>query len=177
MNERHGYLARARAILQGDGAASEPASTEDVPTSATPVVGATGATALPSAAGDERNERYEISPDDAGSVGGAGARVIAGWRAALSAGLRQWDDDRLTALAGWHLVMAFDRGGAKNFRGYLRRSLAALTDRELGQVVNWPALATLEQTLWERDPETARQVSRGANRLAGWWNERRKGAP
>ena len=176
MNERDGYLARARAVLRGDGAGPEPESAQDISAAAESAVGGAGASAIPSDAGDERNERYEKSPDDEGSVGGAAARVIARWRAMLSAGLRQWDDARLMALAGWHLVMAFDRGGAKNFRRYLPRSLAALTDDELGQVVNWPALATLERTLWEQDPDTARYVTRGANQLAGWWNERRKAA-
>ena len=98
--------------------------------------------------------------------------VVARWRRVLSKGLRHWDDETLTALASWHLVVAFDRGGAGRFRQYLPASLTQLTDDELAAIIDWPALAMLEATLRRNDAREAAKLSRGAQRLAAWWNAR-----
>ena len=93
-------------------------------------------------------------------------------RAGLSRGLRRWDDAHLVALVAWHLAVAFDRGGANGFRTFLPPALARLTDAVLGQLVDWPSLATLEETLWRSDPEVAARIGQGARQLATWWNAR-----
>jgi hypothetical protein len=99
--------------------------------------------------------------------------TVARWRAGLKHSLQKWDDEQLVALAGWHLVMAFDRGGATAFRRHLPRSLAQLTDADLAAIVDWPSLATLEASTWPSDPEIAARISRGAQKLAAWWNAQR----
>jgi hypothetical protein len=99
--------------------------------------------------------------------------AVARWRSGLKRSLQQWDDDHLVALAGWHLVVGFGRGGPKDFRRYLPRSLANLTDTELAAIVDWSSMATLEQTMWRSDPTLAARISRGAQKLATWWHARR----
>ena len=101
------------------------------------------------------------------------ARVLARWRTGLSKGLRHWEDERLVALAMWHLALAFSRVGAVGLRRHLPRSLAALTDDELVALVDWPSLASLETTLWASDERAAAQLSRGAQHLAAWYNAHR----
>jgi hypothetical protein len=89
-------------------------------------------------------------------------------RRGLTPSLARWDDQRLIALVCWHLALAFDRGGKRGFRRYLPASLAALCDAELANLVDWIGLATLERALWQRDPERAAPVSRGASHLGSW---------
>ena len=103
--------------------------------------------------------------------------AVARWRAGLKHSLQRWDDEQLVALAGWHLVMAFDRGGTKDFRRHLPRSLAQLTDEDVAAIVDWPSLATLETSVWPSDPEIAVRISRGAQKLAAWWNAARAKSP
>ena len=122
----------------------------------------------------ERNERNEESRDQ--GTAPALVLVLTRVRVGLSPGLRHWEDERLLALANWHLVVAFGRTGGHGFRRHLPRSLADLTDEEVAVLVDWRALATLEQVLWANDPEQAAQVSRGTDRLATWWNRRRASA-
>ena len=105
------------------------------------------------------------------------AAAIARWRAGLGRRLQHWEDDRLLALVAWHLMVAFDRGGERTFRRHLPRSLAQLTDEDLAAIVDWPSLATLEQALWQSDPEMAARINRGAQKLAAWWNKQRRSQP
>ena len=123
--------------------------------------------------GDERNEGNEEKGADPGRP--AATLAVARWRATVSPGQRPWEDERLRALACWHLAVAFDRGGPSGFRRHLPRSLARLSDEELAALVDWEAMATLEQLAWEVDPDTAARLGRGAQRLAAWWNARRSG--
>jgi hypothetical protein len=107
----------------------------------------------------------------------AAAAAMARWRVALSKRLQHWDDEHLQALAVWNIVVAFDRAGATGFRRHLAPSLAVLSDDDIAALVDWPTLATLEQRLWQTNPETAAPVSRGAQKLATWWNARRNRSP
>jgi hypothetical protein len=173
MSEQQKYLSKARAALART---LPPAATSP----AFPAPAASGPPVHPAAAeqavpGDvyERNERYEISPEVANPTDGPSPLVLARLRAAISKRLRHWEDERLIALAVWHLALAFERGGASDFRRHLPRSLAGLTNDDLADLVDWPSLATLEQVLWTSDPEDAERLSRGAQRLATWWNKRR----
>ena len=54
-------------------------------------------------------------------------------------------------MIGWHLALAFGRSGAGGFRRHLPRPLGRLTDEDLVALVDWPTLATLEETLWRID--------------------------
>lgn len=103
----------------------------------------------------------------------AAAAAIARWRVALSKRLQHWDDEHLQALAVWSIVVAFDRAGATGFRNHLAPSLAVLSDDDVAALVDWPTLATLEKRLWETEPSVAEPVSRGAQKIAAWWNARR----
>lgn len=105
------------------------------------------------------------APPDAGDA-------VMRLREGLSRGLRHWEDDRLVALALWHLALAFQRGGACGFRRHLPPSLARLTDDELWALVDWPTLATLERALYQSAGEEAARLSSGAQQLAAWWNAR-----
>ena len=102
----------------------------------------------------------------------ATAAALGRLREGLSRGLRRWEDERLLVLVGWHLALAFGRGGAGGFRRHLPPSLRRLTDEDLAALVDWATLATLEKTLWKIDPDAAERLSRGAQRLAAWCNAR-----
>jgi hypothetical protein len=173
MAQRHNYLAKARAVLDGqdadrltirDGRAG---GERPKPVAREPKAGAP-----PRERGTpyERNENNEQSlQDDASTTALAMARV----RAGLSKRLQHWEDERLQVLVLWNLVIAFDRGSATGFRRHLVPALASLADGDLATLVDWSTLATLEERLWASDPVAAEPVSRGVQRLATWWNARR----
>jgi hypothetical protein len=172
MAQRHKYLAKARAVLDGQ-AANGRTVPEELGDGNTPQADAQEPWASSSqydvVAPHERNENNEQSrQDDVSATALAMARV----RAGLSKRLQHWEDERLHALVLWNLVIAFDRGSATGFRRHLVPALTALTDSDLAALIDWPTLATLEQRLWETDPAAAEPVSRGAQKLAAWWNAR-----
>ncbi len=108
---------------------------------------------------------------------GAGERtaravVLEAVRRRLPPSLRVWED-RLLPLIHWHLVMAFERGAETGWRRYLPASLAPMSDAEVAALVDWPYLAALERTLTQRGDDAVEALSRGATRLAAWWNRRR----
>lgn len=180
MAKRDGYVNKARRIMAGQEIAHE--TEEHGPRHETANAGVSlpdqhreiGAEPLNRAGGyetNELNERRSTEPQPAPRD----ALAMARWRAMLAKKLRHWDDAHLQALAAWNIVMAFDRADAAGFRRHLVPSLAALSDEDLAALIDWPTLATLEESLWRSDPTAAGHVSRGAQRLAAWWNARRAG--
>jgi hypothetical protein len=94
-------------------------------------------------------------------------------RQRLSPSLRQWDDEMLSPLLCWHVAVAFDRGGERDWRRWLPPALSPLTDGEITALVNWEELAAMERAANLADAEGAPALRRGATRLAAWWNARR----
>jgi hypothetical protein len=101
------------------------------------------------------------------------AVILEAVRRNLSPSLRVWDDAILSPLLHWHLALAFERGD-RNWRHYLPPALAPLSDRELVELVDWQELAALERTFHHYGDEAAPALSRGATRLAAWWNAERE---
>lgn len=181
MAGQDGYLARARMLLAareaGDTDGSTPVDSDSVHHASSLHTPADQSTNRPIGASELRqeyarnaiNEKSPLPSSPPPTV----AEVTVRLRARLSKRLQHWEDDRLQALALWHLVVAFERSGASGFRRHLPAAVAALSDDELAVLVDWPSLAAMEQAAFVSDPETGALLSRGARKLAGWWNARR----